>query len=83
MDEDLHSTPASYGNAVAFTGLAGTGKTTLLRQMAGSLPDSALVSIGVPNGGMGEVWDVQARLPSRGNRQFFYENTTLLLDLVS
>ncbi len=38
------------GHATAFTDLAGTGKTTLLRQMAGSLPDLALVSIGVPNG---------------------------------
>ena len=79
---DHLATPNRLGWCAAIWGLEGTGRRTALRQMAGSLPGSALVRAVSSDAHMRAVDDLNRRLHWDGIQHFFYENITDVQDFI-
>ena len=75
--------PRRLGWCAAIFGLAGTGRRTALRQMAGSLPGSALVRAVSPEAHMRAVRPLNDALHDAGIEHCFYENATDIRDFIS
>ncbi len=68
--------PKRLGHCAAVWGLEGTGRKTALRQMAGILPDTALVRAVSPEADMRAVLGLNESLCDAGVEHTFYENVT-------
>ncbi|MCR5258546.1 MAG: hypothetical protein K6E40_10360 [Desulfovibrio sp.] len=75
--------PRRLGWCAAIFGLAGTGRRTALRQMAVSLPGSALVRAVSPEAHMRAVRPLNDALNDAGIEHCFYENATDIRDFIS
>ncbi len=75
--------PKRLGWCAAVWGLEGTGRKTSLRQMAGSLPGSALVRAVSPDAHMRAVRPLNGALHDAGIKHVFYENATDMRDFIS
>ena len=75
--------PNCLGWCAAIFGLAGTGRRTSLRQMAGSMPGSALVRAVSPEAHMRAVRPLNNALHDAGIEHCFYENATDIRDFIA
>jgi len=83
LDGFMRDSYAALGHCAVISGLAGTGKKTTMRQMAGSLPGSALIRAVTPEADTGTVEKMHWRLREECQvENFFYENATDLPDFV-
>ncbi len=83
LDGFMRDSYAALGHCAVLNGLAGTGKQTLMRQMAGSLSGSALIRAVSPEADTGTVGDLYWRLRKDSRiENFFYENATDLPNFV-